>query len=79
MLCIKFRFGVRLLFFKKLWPAFHPLKAFFGRNGKLNVLSRRRKTVFDLMYDSYIRILGISLHLQDVYRFTYTYAISIFS
>ena len=24
-----------------------------------------RKTVFDLMYDSYIRILGISLHLQD--------------
>ena len=23
------------------------------------------KTVFDLMYDSYIRILGISLHLQD--------------
>ena len=65
MLCIKFRFGVRLLFFKKLWPAFQPSKALVGRNGKADVFCRRRKTVFDLMYDSYIRILGISLHLQD--------------
>ena len=65
MLCIKFRFGVRLLFFKELWPAFQPSKALVGRNGKADVFCRRRKTVFDLMYDSYIRILGISLHLQD--------------
>ena len=65
MFCIKFRFGVRLLFFKKLWPAFQPSKALVGRNGKADVFCSRRKTVFDLMYDSYIRILGISLHLQD--------------
>ena len=65
LLCIKFRFGVRLLFFKKLRPAFQPSKALVGRNGKADVFCRRRKTVFDLMYDSYIRILGISLHLQD--------------
>ena len=65
LLCIKFRFGVRLLFFKELRPAFQPSKALVGRNGKADVFCRRRKTVFDLMYDSYIRILGISLHLQD--------------
>lgn len=51
MLCIKFRFDVRLLFFKKLWPAFQPSKALVGRNGKADVFCRRRKTVFDLMYD----------------------------
>lgn len=49
MLCIKFRFGVRLLFFKKLWPAFQPSKALVGRNGKADVFCRRRKTVFDLI------------------------------
>ena len=55
LLGIKFRFGIRLLFFKELWPTFQPLKTTFGRNRKTDILCRRCKTVFYLMYNSYIR------------------------
>ena len=61
----KFGFFIWFLIFKRLRPAFQPLKSLVGGNGKTDVFCRRRKTVFDLMYDSYIRILCISLHLQD--------------
>ena len=61
----KFGFSIWFLIFKRLRPAFQPLKALVGGNGKTDVFCPRRKTVFDLMYDSYIRVLCISLHLQD--------------
>ena len=57
----KFGFSIWFLIFKRLRPAFQPLKALVGGNGKADVFCRRRKTVFDLMYNSYIRINCIAL------------------